>query len=126
MNYVINNPADHESIAFACDPNYHDPQNSFSPYMGPFSIFRRCLYGKDTYDHVFEFGRNFLNTYSKERKVMWLDFIDMHEGTGEVINYLDGPMSSFLKEIESKDTMVMLFSDHGFHMGGLKIAMGGE
>lgn len=32
MKYVINNAADHEGMAPACDPNYHDPQNSFSPF----------------------------------------------------------------------------------------------
>jgi hypothetical protein len=100
MKYVVNNNADHESISYACDPNYHDPQNSFSPYMGPFSIFRRCLYGKDTYEHVMDFGKKFINAYPNEKKVVWLDFIDMHEGTGEVINYLDKPLSKFLKEIQ--------------------------
>lgn len=99
MKFLVNNHADHESIAFACDPNYHDPENSFSPYMGPFSILRRCLYGKDTYEYVFEFGRNFLSKYKNEQKVLMLDFIDMHEGTAEVINYLDKPMSKFLREI---------------------------
>lgn len=126
MKYVENNNADHESIAFACDPNYHDPENSFSPYMGPFSILRRCLYGKDTFEYVFDFGRNFINTYKKEKKVVWLDFIDFHEGTGEVINYLDKPLSEFLREIHSEDTTVMFISDHGFHMGGIKIALGGS
>ncbi len=99
MKYLVNNHADHESIGFACDPNYHDPENSFSPYMGPFSILRRCLYGKDTYEYVFEFGRNFLSKYRNEQKVLMLDFIDMHEGTAEVINYLDAPMAKFLREI---------------------------
>lgn len=56
---------------------------------------------------------------------MMLDFIDFHEGTGEVINYLDKPLSNFLREIQSTDTTVMLYADHGFHMGGLKIAIGG-
>lgn len=57
MKYVVNNNADHESMAAACDPNYHNPENSFGPFQGPFSIIRRCLYGKDTFEHVMEFGR---------------------------------------------------------------------
>jgi hypothetical protein len=40
-----------------------------------------------------------MGAYPTERKVMMLDFIDFHEGTGEVINYLDGPLSSFLREL---------------------------
>ena len=49
----------------------------------------------------------------------------MHEGTAEVVNYLDGPLSKYLREIQDEDTTILLMSDHGFHMGGLKIAMGG-
>lgn len=45
MKYVENNSADHESMSAACDPNYHNPENSFGPFQGPFSIVRRCLYG---------------------------------------------------------------------------------
>eukprot|EP00347_Sterkiella_histriomuscorum_P004377 403360691 len=125
MKYVENNSADHESMSAACDPNYHNPENSFGPFQGPFSIVRRCLYGKDTFEHVMEFGRQFQKTYKNEKKVIWLDFIDFHEGTGEVVNYLDGPLSKFLKEVQNEDTTIMLMSDHGFHMGGLKIATAG-
>lgn len=32
MKYVENNHADHENIAPACDPNYHNPENSFGPF----------------------------------------------------------------------------------------------
>ena len=44
----------------------------------------------------------------------------MHDGTGEVIAYLDKPLARFLKEIDDKDTTVLMFSDHGFHLGGLR------
>ena len=125
MKYVENNNADHESISPACDPNYHNPENSFGPFQGPFSIIRRCSYKQDTFEHVLEFGRKFKKTYGNEKKVMMLDFIDFHEGTGEVINYLDKPLAKFLEEIQSEDQTIILMSDHGFHMGGLKIAMAG-
>lgn len=30
--FVVNNAADHESIGFACDPHYFNPENSFGPF----------------------------------------------------------------------------------------------
>ena len=32
LKHVVNNNADHESIAFACDPHYLNPDNSFGPF----------------------------------------------------------------------------------------------
>ena len=66
-----------------------------------------------------------MKTYKGEKKVLMLDFIDFHEGTAEVINYLDKPLAQFLDQIKSDDTTIIYMSDHGFHMGGLKIAVGG-
>ena len=34
-----------------------------------------------------------MKTYKGEKKVLMLDFIDFHEGTAEVINYLDKPLA---------------------------------
>lgn len=58
--------------------------------------------------------------------MLWLAFMDFHEGTAEVINYLDKPLASYIREIQNEDTTIMLMSDHGFHMGGLKMALGGH
>lgn len=66
-----------------------------------------------------------MNTYSKEKKILMLTFMDMHEGTGEVINYLDKPMAKFLREIENENTSILMFSDHGPHLGGIKKKFGG-
>lgn len=48
--------------------------------------------------------------------------MDAHEGTGEVIKFLDDDMFNFLSEAQSegllKDTTIMLISDHGLHMSG--------
>jgi hypothetical protein len=93
------NAADYESMGFACDPNYYNPSNPYDAKKGPFSTYRRCLYGRDTFEYVIEFGREFLATYKKEKKVLMLDFIDLREGTGEVIKYLDSPLAAFLREV---------------------------
>lgn len=71
------------------------------------------------------YTREFWNTYEDERKIFFVNFLDMHEGTHEVINYLDGPLSKFIREFENDDTTIVMFSDHGPHMGGLLKAVGG-
>lgn len=51
---------------------------------------------------------------------MHVEFTHGHEGTGELIQTLDDPLSSFLEESTDSglldNTVVVLFSDHGLHM----------
>lgn len=72
------------------------------------------------------YAREFWRAYQHDRKVFMLTFIDMHEGTHEVINYLDRPLAKFIKEMEQKNTTVIFLSDHGPHLGGLKKGLGSE
>ena len=113
---------DHENIAMFCDPNYYNPENRFTPYMGPYSIRRRCLYGKDTFEYVLEYGQKFWETYLNEHKFLRLSFQDAHEGTLEVVKYLDKKLAKFLEVFEQKkyldDTAVFFVSDHGNNMIG--------
>ena len=52
-----------------------------------------------------------------------MEFHVAHEGTAEVVKYIDDDLEEFLEfvkqETQLKDTMVLLLSDHGFHMNGL-------
>ena len=113
---------DHENIAMFCDPNYYKPENRFTPYMGPYSIRRRCLYGKDTFEYVLEYGEKFWETYLNENKFLRLSFQDAHEGTLEVVKYLDVKLAKFLENFENKkyldDTAIYIVSDHGNNMIG--------
>ena len=114
---------DHENIAMMCDPNFYNPENRFTPYMGPYSIRRRCLYGRDTFEYILEYGEKFWKTYSKEHKFLRLSFQDAHEGTLEVVKYLDVKLAEFLEKFDKKgylkDTAVFLVSDHGNNMVGI-------
>ena len=113
---------DHENIAMFCDPNYYNPENRFTPYMGPYSIRRRCLYGKDTFEYVLDYGIKFWETYLDEHKFLRLSFQDAHEGTLEVVKYLDKKLAKFLEYFDNKkyldDTAIFLVSDHGNNMIG--------
>jgi hypothetical protein len=124
-NYIQNityENFDHENIAMFCDPNYYNPENRFTPYMGPYSIRRRCLYGKDTFEYVLEYGQKFWETYLNEKKFLRLSFQDAHEGTLEVVKYLDKKLAKFLEIFEKKnyleDTAIFIVSDHGNNMIG--------
>ena len=85
-------------------------------FDGAHSIQRRCYYGKDTFEYVLEYGRQFWKTYENEKKFLSMEFIDAHEGTGEVVKYLDAALVQMLSEIDLEDTVLILTSDHGWHM----------
>ena len=55
---------DHENNGMFCDPNYQNPKFPFSSTYGPYSIWRKCFYGNDSFNYVFEYGIKFLEAYS--------------------------------------------------------------
>ena len=117
---VIFESFDHENFAMFCDPNYNPPNNRVSLFKGLFSMMRRCLYNKDTFEWVFEFGYKFLEKYKDERKFLRLGFIDGHEGTMEAIKYLDKHLYKFLNyyinNYFTNSTAIFIASDHGENM----------
>ena len=86
---------------------------------GPSSFTRRIFYGKDSFEYELEYLRQFWEKYKDNRKLFRMAFMDAHEDTGEVVKYLDKPLTNFLIEFEQKgylnDTFVMFVSDHGLH-----------
>jgi hypothetical protein len=112
---------DHENIAMWCDPNYFDRKNPYPINKGEFSLLRRCLYGKEVHEYVFEYAKDFWKKYENNRKFARLSFIEGHEITGEVIKYLDEPLYHFLNEFMKKgslnNTSIIIASDHGLHYG---------
>ena len=82
---------------------------------------RRCLYGNDTFNHVFEYGKQFVETYRNQRKFLKLAFIDGHEMSKEVIKYMDEALCNFIKYLMKEfptDSAIIIVSDHGNNMGG--------
>ena len=71
-------------------------------------------------EYPLEYTKSFLKAYKNDKKLAFIEFENGHEITGEVIAYLDDPLSDFLANIEQEglidDTVVVLFSDHGLHM----------
>jgi hypothetical protein len=107
---------DHENIALFCDPNYNPPNNKQQTEVGIYARKRRCLYGKDTFEYVFEYGRKFLEAYKEDRKFLRLSFIDPHETSLAIVKYIDNSLSEFLLyllENFKQSLSVFIVSDHG-------------
>ena len=62
------------------------------------SNLRRCLYGKDAYEYSLEYAEQFWEQYADKPKFFRLGFIDGHEGSLEVIKYLDEPLLNMIKK----------------------------
>ena len=75
-----------------CDANYYNRDNPYPLLQGGFAAISRCLYGKDTFEYVLEYGKKFWETYKDNKKFLRLGFIDAHERTQEVVKYLDEPL----------------------------------
>jgi len=114
---------DHENVAMFCDPSYMDRKSLYSIYKGVYSLLRRCFYGKEVHDYIFEYGTKFWESYPDNKKFLRLGFNDGHESTFEVLQYLDEPMYNFLNSFYEKgylnNTAIIIISDHGNHMPGI-------
>ena len=123
LNKVEFSDFDHENVAMFCDANYYNRDNPYPLLQGGFSVLRRCLYGKDSFEYVLEYGQKFWETYKDNKKFLRLGFIDAHERTQEVIKYLDEPLFLFLNYLFKKKllekTAIFFVSDHGNGMYGL-------
>ena len=123
---------DHENYGLFCDPNTFEPKNYFGPFKGPYSFKKRCLYGKDSFEYVFEYGKKFLESYKNQKKFIRLGFIDAHEGSMELIKYIDNSLFNFLIYFLDNDIFnfkknaIFIISDHGNNMLGIYNAFGFE
>ena len=107
-NLTIEEVYDHQFII--CDPNTESINlNSI-----------RCLYGKQTIEHLLEYGNQFWRKYKDNRKFFLVVSNDGHEGTLEVVKYDDNIIYNFLNNLFNdnllNNTSIILLSDHGDKM----------
>ena len=50
---------DHEGHAFACDPNFQDPEHFYGNAQGPYSAGKRCLYVQPVANYVTDYALGF-------------------------------------------------------------------
>eukprot|EP00898_Chlorokybus_atmophyticus_P004661 jgi/Chlat1/5196/Chrsp33S05173 len=125
--YQLNvSKVDHEFVPPFCDPSYYVPGNAQGNFVGPFSVRRRCLHGKEVHEWVLDYLRLFWEAYADVPKFVRVGFTEGHEGTGEIIGRLDPQIASFLQDFEASghlnNTLVVIISDHGLHMRPLTVA----
>ena len=112
---------DHENAALFCDTNFEDKNKKWS-LTAKSSVFRKCLYGRDSFEYNFEYILQFLEAYKNERKYFRVTFEDGHELTQEVIKYIDNSLSKFIQKLLNDyftdKTAFIILSDHGAHIPG--------
>ena len=111
---------DHEMFSLSCDPNIFDIENPHSIGIGESSVMRRCLYGKESAEYLFEYSIKFLKAYNNNRKYLRISIPNGHELTGQVSKYVDESLYEFLNYIFInnliKNTSVILSADHGLNI----------
>jgi hypothetical protein len=99
---------DHQFII--CDPNKDNANINTI----------RCLYGKQTIEHLYDYGKQFWKKYKDNRKFLSIVSNDGHEGTLEVLKFADNIIFNFLNNLFIdnllKDSSIILLSDHGVGM----------
>ena len=100
---------DHENIAMFCDPFFMKEMDNPS--------IKKCLYGKNSFEYVLDYGYQFWTKYQKNKKFLRLGFFEGNEKTAEVIKYLDKPLFQFLDKLYLnnylKNTIIFLVSGQG-------------
>ena len=64
---------DHEYSAPNCDPNIYT--FGYGLFSGENGILRKCLYGKDTFKYLIEYGKKFWEAYPDNKKFLRIMFM---------------------------------------------------
>ena len=112
---------DHEYAAPNCDPNIYTFGYRFSG--GENGIFRKCLYGKESFDYALEYAKKFWISYRDNKKFVRIVNTYAHEYSGEKSKYTDESLRDFLLDLyennQLRDTTLFIASDHGFALMGV-------
>ena len=107
-NFTLSEVYDHQFLL--CDPN----KGNYHYYTV------NCLYGKPTIQHLIDYSDQFWRKYKNNRKFLSIISNDGHEGTLEVLKYIDNIIYDFLNNLYNdnllKDSTIFLLSDHGVGM----------
>lgn len=112
---------DHEYAAPNCDPNVY--KYGFGLFSGENGMLRKCLYGKDSIEYAFEYGKKFWLAYKNNKKFLRIVNTYAHEYSGEKAKYSDEALYSFLSDLyqsnQLENTTVFIAGDHGFALMGV-------
>ena len=111
---------DHEYAAPNCDPNVY--KYGFGFFSGENGMLRKCLYGKDSIEYSFEYGKKFWMAYRNNKKFLRIVNTYAHEYSGEKAKYSDNALYNFLNDLylseQLRNTTIFIAGDHGFALMG--------
>ena len=120
VRYLDYDSWDHENIAMFCDFNFFSCK--FPIERGINSYFRRCLYGQPAFTYAMEYTKQFWEAYPDNKKFFRIHINEGHDGSNELLRYLNDPLYEFIKMFYDNgwlnNTFIMLMSDHGTHLPG--------
>ena len=109
---------DHEGLSLACIESFYN--DILISKLS--SLMRKCLFGKDINEYTMEYLQSFWKTYINQYKLFLFQSSEGHEPTGELIGYFDKILYNFFNEFYNKgylrETVILIFSDHGMHLPG--------
>ena len=112
---------DHEFAALNCEPNVYKP--GLGLLNGDNSVFRKCLYGKESFYYALEYGKQFWSVYKDNKRFLRITNTYPHEYSYEKAKYTDDLLYNFLKELfetdQLKNTTIFIAGDHGFALMGI-------
>ena len=109
---------DHEGLSLACIKAFYD--RFLVSRLN--SLIKKCLFGKDLNQYGLEYLEIFWRNYLDQHKLFLFQTEEGHEPTGELIGHFDEILFDFLNNFYKKgyfkDTVLLIFSDHGQHLNG--------
>ena len=112
---------DHEYAAANCEPNVYKP--GYGLFNGDNSVFRKCLYGNESFDYALDYGKKFWTIYKSNKRFLRIVCTYSHEYSYEKAKYTDNSLYDFLKELFEtnllKNTTIFIAADHGFFLMGI-------
>jgi hypothetical protein len=117
-----NSPVDHEFLAPVCVPEAHPVGHPYGLTDGPYSSRRRCVGDKYVHRVALDYARSFWANYAAYPRFASVTLVEGHEGTGDVLDTIDADLAAFVQDVMlarhgARDTLFVLASDHGLHMG---------
>ena len=76
--------------------------------------------GDDLASPMLDYALKFFRKYRSDRKFLTVKFIDPHEFTGELSNFIDPLIGNFLEKMDKEghlaNTVLQIYADHGDHI----------
>ena len=120
---------DYEQVDSFAHSEYAN-EGQWNNFRGPYSMTSRCIAGRNVHTYAFDALRQFVTHHDGQQQYFaFLNLIEAHEGSLEVIGSVDEDLAELLMQLYDKlkvPPVVLLVSDHGNHMGPLASTTGGR